>query len=68
MTLVLCLAEGKLHFGLASLDQFSLIVLKITIAIVMVVFEIPIVTDSDSIGHPWFTFFQIVFWGRCYDG
>ena len=28
-------------------------VLKIPIAIVMVVFEIPIVNKSDSIGHPW---------------
>ena len=26
---------------------------KIPIAIVIVVFEIPIVNDSDSIGHPW---------------
>jgi hypothetical protein len=27
--------------------------LKIPIAIVIVVYEIPIVNDSDSIGHPW---------------
>ena len=40
------------HFWLWIYYQSTIGVLKIPIAKVIVVFEIPIVNDSDSIGHP----------------
>ena len=41
------------YFGLKNYYKSTIGVLKIPIAIVIEVFEIPIVNDSDSIGHPW---------------
>ena len=42
----------NLNFGWESNIGLLSVCLKIPIAILIVVFEIPIVNDSDSIGHP----------------
>ena len=41
------------YFWLGIYYRSTIGVLKIPITIVIVVLEIPIVTDSDSIGHPY---------------
>ena len=46
------LACSKFTYYIIFGWESTICVLKITIAIVIVVFEIPIVNDSDSISHP----------------
>ena len=50
MTLSIC---PSIHFSSLFYYRSTIGVLKIPIVIVSVGFKIPIVTDSDSIGHPW---------------